>query len=230
MAQTPAHSLFLALERIFPRLQVAVKRGPAGLELSSETQILSEFLPSSLEFRRGYFGLPSSDLAAIVANWPTPYFVISLGDSPIPAVEGLQPAGCLVAWSKRPEPRKNPWSLKRVENVPDIESYRAFDPEDQLAMGAIDMFSEHFLALASPEQGAEIRGKVRVTNVDQGTFLLTRALAPSAHETPLIWQAVDDRLARTGASRLMLLMPEGVATPERYGFQPSLRLNLLVNR
>lgn len=160
-------------------------------------------------------------MASVVAGWEEPYFLVSMGENkPLPELKTIT---TLTLWGKTPEAQADGWSLKRVENVPDAEEYRSFEPDDQIQLGTLDLYTEHFLVLDSTARGAALKGKIRITDLDQGTFLATRGMAWDAVELAKVWRAAENRLAHKKANQLFLLTP-GTQDLSPYGYSRALSL------
>ncbi len=211
-----AKALMTALERLTVRFGSKCRWQPEGMELESQRPIQSEFFPGR-EFSRGFGLLPGRE--AHNFNLQSPYFFFSFGNDP---AQNLETLGQWNVWHKTPSAQSSSWHLQRVENVPLIHLYQCFDPNDQLSIIPLDVYTQWFVAMEDKKPV----GKGRFTDLDQGAFLFSQGFTRTPADYLKLLSAVENRLAENGAKHLLFLAPLTLESPKQFGFQRISQLNL----
>lgn len=176
-------ALLLAVERLGNRIQLQMIRTPFGATVRSPRSIGNEFLPSD-QFRTGLFHWKGDWKSAVPAE---PFFLVSFSEDAVdlPLLMELQ------LWEKRPQSvGKSLWKLERVEDVPSLNDYRKLDARDYLEFGAMDPFTQWFVAYNREGQPKVAKGKARATDLDDSYFA-SYLFAKDSKEFPLLLEALE---------------------------------------
>ena len=176
-------ALLVAVERLGNRIQLQMNRTPFGATVRSPRSIGNEFLPSD-QFRFGLFHWKGDWKSAIPTE---PFFLVSFSDEAVdlPLLMDLQ------LWEKHPQSvGKSLWKLERVEDVPTLTDYRQLDARDYLEFGAMDPFTQWFVAYNREGQPKVAKGKARATDLDDAYFA-SYLFAKDPQEFPLLLEALE---------------------------------------
>ncbi len=192
-------ALLLAVERLGNRIQLRMQRTSFGAIVQSPRSIGNEFLPSD-QFRHGLFHWQGDWKLAMPKE---PFFLVSFSEEPVDLKLLLE----LQLWEKRPQTvGKSLWKLQRVEDVPTLKDYRNLDERDFLEFGAMDPFTQWFVAYNREGQPKIAKGKARATELEDAYFasylyakepkefsLLLEALEANFPEKPFYFATTLDR-------------------------------------
>jgi hypothetical protein len=206
---SPFELLVRAIERLGFRLKMKVERLEGGAILHSPDPIDSEFLPNG-KFFHGIFH-QSGDWQ----NWrlPPPYFLVTFQEQKL----NLPLIAELTMWEKQPQGvGQSEWKLQRVEDVPTLTDYRALDDDDYLEFGAMDPYTQWFVAYGHGGAGKAPKGKLRITDLENSYFA-SQLFVKEKNDFPLLIDALEATLHQKS---FYFVTPVGSQFPRERGFVP----------
>ncbi len=207
---SPFEILIRTVERLGFRLKMKMERLEGGAILHSPTPIDNEFLPRG-KFFHGIFH-QSGDWQGW--NLSPPYFLVTFQEKKlnIPLIAEL------TLWEKQPQGvGQSEWKLQRVEDVPTLTDYRSLDDNDYLEFGAMDPYTQWFVAYGKDGQGRAVRGKLRITDIEENSYFATQMYVKEKADFPLLIDALEATLHQ---KTFYFVTPVGVQFPRERGFVP----------
>jgi hypothetical protein len=209
MRATSMEILSKAIERLGNRIKITFTHFSDGILLQSKQPILSEFLPNS-NFLNGAL-LFNESAKNLIEQLSPPFFLVSpMSLEKWPALANLH------IWKKTPlGVGKSEWILKRVQDVPTLQDYRALDKNDYLEFGIMDAFTEWYVAYG--REGSEWipSGKFRITDVDNRNFFASQIFTKDEVDNYRLWEALD---AHFPTRNIYFIAPSTSEFPQERGF------------